>query len=76
MIDYFSRIHDVIVWIKDFFVLMRNDDEYWLCLMDFFIVIIGLRKIFVVSLWHLYYLVSASFSGLNARMSRATISIK
>lgn len=36
---------DVIKWIADFFVQMWNDDEWYLCLIGLFIIIIALYKL-------------------------------
>lgn len=67
MIEFFSGIRDVIVWIMDFFVLMWKDDDFWLCLAGLVIVLVGLCKIFIIPLWRLC---SSIGDGLERSVNR------
>lgn len=67
MIEFFSGIRDVIVWIMDFFVLMWKDDDFWLCLAGLVIVLVRLCKIFIIPLWRLC---SSIGDGLGRSVNR------
>ncbi len=52
--EIFNKIIHVIVWIKDFFILMWQDDEWWICLLGLIIVIIGVWKLLIGPLIRLF----------------------
>ncbi len=71
--EIFNKIKYVIVWIKDFFILMWQDDEFWICLVGLIIVIIGLWKVVVGPLIRLFSGIfdgSGSISSFNRRSSK------
>ncbi|MBD5287173.1 MAG: hypothetical protein HDS27_06570 [Bacteroides sp.] len=70
MMELFGKIRDVIVWIRDFFVLMWNDDDFWWCLAGLVIVIIGLCKVIIIPLWRL---LSSVGDGLGRSGSRKSV---
>lgn len=60
--EIFNKIIPVIVWIKDFFILMWNDDEFWIYFIGLIIVLVGLWKVVIGPLIRL---VSGIFDGIG-----------
>lgn len=56
-------------WVKDFFVLMWNDDDFWLCLGGLIVIIAGLWKVLIRPLISL-------FSGIIDGVGRVSLSSK
>lgn len=67
--DIIDKIRSVVVWIRDFFVLMWKDDDFWWCLAGLIVVIIGLCKIFIVPLWRLFSSVQDGLSRPRSKRS-------
>ncbi len=60
--EIFNKIIHVIVWVKDFFILMWHDEEFWICLIGLIIVIVGLWKLLIGPLIRLF---SGIFEGIG-----------
>ncbi|MDE6017931.1 MAG: hypothetical protein K2G85_03855 [Muribaculaceae bacterium] len=61
--EIFNTIKYVIVWIRDFFILMWQDDEWWICIIGLIIVLIGLWKLLIGPLIRLF---SGIFDGIGS----------
>ncbi len=68
--DIIDKISSIIEWIRDFFVMMWKDDDFWWCLAGLIIVIIGLCKIIIIPIWRLF---SSVGDGLGRSVSRRSV---
>ena len=71
--EIFNKILYVIIRIKDFFILMWQDDEFWICLIGLIIVLIGLWKVVIGPLIKLF---SGIFDGIGRVSSSSRRSTK
>ncbi len=67
-----SKIIYVFVWIKDFFILMWQDDEWWICLLGLIIVIIGLWKVIIGPLIRLFSGIFDSVGSISSSSRGST----
>lgn len=61
--EIFNTIKYVIVWIRDFFILMWQDDEWWICIIGLIIVLIGLWELLIGPMIRLF---SGIFDGIGS----------
>ncbi len=69
--EIFNKIIHVIVWIKDFFILMWQDDEWWICLLGLIIVIIGVWKVLIGPLIRLFSGIFESVGNISSSSRRS-----
>ena len=68
--DIIDKISSIIEWIRDFFVMMWKDNDFWWCLAGLIIVIIGLCKIIIIPIWRLF---SSVGDGLGRSVRRRSV---
>ncbi len=70
--DIFNKIIHIIVGIKDFFILMWQDDEWWICLLGLIIVLIGVWKLLIGPLIRLFSGIFDSVGNISSSSRKST----
>ncbi len=68
----FNKFIHVIGWIKDFFILMWHDDEWWICLIGLIIVMVVLWKVLIGPLIRLFSGIFDSVGSISSSSIRST----
>ncbi len=70
--EIFNKIIHGIVWIKDFFILMWQDDEWWICIIGLIIVLVGFWKLLIGPLIRLFSGICDGIGSISSSSRRLT----